>query len=167
MWRFFALFLLAILGAQMPGAAQASTYDLALTATYGGVGGSGSLMIDTSVPSTGIDLFTTTTGLDSLSFQIGGNTFNLSSDPSAYVVFDNGSLASIVYSAVVGMDTLSLSTAMLGYSYVDSATGSIAGGDISVTPLPATLALFASGLLAIGFLAYRRGGSRNMIERLA
>lgn len=167
MSRLFILFLLVVLGAQVAGPAQASTYDLALTASYGGVGGTGSLTIDAAIPTTGLDVVTAVSGLTGLSFVIEGNTFTLSNDPGAYVTFNNGSLVNIAYGAELGFYTLDLSTAGLSYSYLDTGDGITSGGSILATPLPGTVLLFASGLLAFGFIQYRRGSFRNMSEQLA
>jgi hypothetical protein len=153
----------AFLATQMAGTAGAVTYNLTLNNVLGPEGGTGSFMVNGSVPSTGLDIFTAGNGLTSLSFSIDNNNFSLANAlPGASVAFFNGSLKSIFYTGLLNGASFDLNTGGLFYSYVDlsdrthSSAGTISDPSPSATPLPATWTMMLIGLAGLGVMLYRR-----------
>jgi len=150
--------------------AQASTisYNLVLTPLTGSTGGTGSFSVTGPIDSF-FQNFTTSTGLLSLDFLIGGHQFSLgpTSLGNENVTFVGGNLFGIQYSGFIqdiGQSlSLSLNTSGLTYSYGDafhpsnSASGIIsASAAPSPVPLPGALPLFATGIGAWALLGWRR-----------
>lgn len=162
MSRFLVLAVLGLFAAQIPSIAQASTvqYDLTLTPTIGSVGGSGYFDVSTPVDGSGANALT------ALSITIDGQQFSLANElGTATAIFSGGVLESLNYvgDLVSGLNLDILGTGGLSYAFLDIGTGAtIATGSISAsaplaaTPLPSTLLLFASGLLGLLLLNYRR-----------
>ena len=171
--RKFLSALVLILGlAAAPLAAHASsvTYDLTLTNVIGNVsGGTGSFTIDGS-PNGFFKEFSqygaSGSALTNLSFSIGGDTFGLANSiGNASVDFLLGSLVSVNYVGSLNNSiTISLTSGLLGYTYIDAVGHEISSGFISasrstaVAPEPSTLLLFSTG--AIGFAAF---GARKFV----
>jgi hypothetical protein len=161
---FFAFAAFAALALSMPAYASPITYDLTLEQTGGNItaSGTGDFTINGPVSLTGFDAFDEALGnLTALDFTIAGNSFNLSDDPGAAVLFSSGSLIVVAYA---GTDDPSLQIALgtgnLAFNYLDSANGDNSFGLIEYAlapvPEPGTLAVLASGLLGIGFFFRRR-----------
>jgi hypothetical protein len=107
---------------QMFGAAQASTitYDLVLNNQFGPEGGSGSFTVTSPIASSGVDSYTSTSGLVSLNFLIDGNNFSLGNAlGGANVTFLNGNLINIGYAGVLDGMKLNFDSLGLGYAYTD------------------------------------------------
>jgi hypothetical protein len=123
---------------QMLGAAQALTitYDLVLNNQLGPEGGTGSFTVTSPIASTGVDSFTSSSGLVSLNFLIDGNDFTLSNAfLGANVTFLNGNLINIGYAGDLGGMKLIFDSAGLGYSYTDLFDfGDFSVGTISAAP---------------------------------
>jgi hypothetical protein len=151
----------AVLGAQMLGAAQASTvtYNLSLTSTKGPESGTGSFIVNGPIASTGIQNFAAGSGLVSMDFLIDGNDFKLSNASGADVTFLNGNLINIAYAGALGGITFNLDTLSLVYGYIDfNNLGHDSVGTISAaaTPLPPTWTMMLIGLAGFGVMMYRR-----------
>ena len=164
MSRLLVVIAVALLGAQITGVARASTiqYDLTLTPTLGTIGGSGFFDVAAPLNGSGVNILT------DFSVTIDNATFTLANDPTATATFSNGLLSSLNYIGAVsakGFNLDILGTGGLQYAFIDIGTGAaLAEGTIyavdppgvPATPLPTTVVMFATGLLALGFLIYRR-----------
>jgi hypothetical protein len=162
MLRFLVATALAVLAAQFSSTAWASTvqYDLTLTPTTGSIGGSGYFDVSTPVNGSGIN------DLTALSITIDGQTFNLSDAlGTATATFTDGVLSGLNYAGALlsGFNLDLLGTGGLTYNFLDLGTNfGIASGTISAmdppspTPLPSSIVLFATGLLGLLLLSYRR-----------
>jgi len=166
MSRFLVLVLVALFGVQVSGAARATTYDLTLDPTSGNIFGSG--VMDVTAPGTGSGVSV----ISDLSITIDGANFNLKNElGAATATFVGGDLKSINYIgasiADFGLNLDFLGSQGLMYSFLDIGTDSVLSqgminavdpspGGVSATPLPTTVVMFATGLLALGFLIYRR-----------
>ena len=113
----------ALLGVQLPTAAQATTYltyDVTFTATTGPESGSGSFTI--AEPNPGIGGVLTPTAL---SFNVGGISFGLDSSSLISYYFQGASfvLGSLVYGGQDGADKLLTATLSSngGYIFTDAA----------------------------------------------
>lgn len=160
MLRFLALFVVVFVGVQMPGVARASTdvdltYGLTLTPTVGSIGGSG--LLDVTAPSNGSGTYE----LTGLSLSIDGANFTLGDEVgNATATLSDGVLTGLNYvgALINDLNLDILGSTGLTYAFIDIGTGAtIAAGTITdppvpSTPLPPTLILFASGLLALGFI---------------
>ena len=157
--------LLAIFATQLPSAARASTvqYDLTLTPTFGSIGGSGYFDVSTPVNGAGTNTITNFfLAIDGQDFTL-GNAIGV-----ATATFAGGALSSLNYlgslvSETGGWNLDILGTGGLSYAFLDIGTGAaIASGTINAvdapaaTPLPSAGVLFATGLLGLLFLNYRR-----------
>jgi hypothetical protein len=129
---------------QMLGAAQALTitYDLVLNNQLGPEGGTGSFTVTSPIASTGVDSFTSSSGLVSLNFLIDGNDFTLNNAfLGANVTFLNGNLINIGYAGDLGGMELIFDSAGLGYSYTDlSDVSDFSVGTISAVGAPGPIA---------------------------
>jgi hypothetical protein len=152
----------ALLTAQLLGAAHASTisYNLALNNTFGPENGTGSFTVNGPIASTGLEVFTATTGLSSLNFLIDGATFTLGNAlPGADVTFFNGKLTNIAYAGFSNGINLTLDTLGLYYLFKDADKPNIdSAGTISAsaTPLPSTWSMMLIGLAGFGFMLLRK-----------
>jgi hypothetical protein len=162
MLRFLAVAFMAVCAAQLPSAARASTvqYDLTLTPTTGSIGGTGYFDVLTPVNGSGVN------DLTALSITIDGQTFNLSNEiGAATATFTDGVLSSLNYAGALlsGFNLDLLGTGGLTYNFLDAGiSAALASGTISAadppptTPLPSTVVLFATGLLGLLLVNYRR-----------
>ena len=170
MSRLLVVIAVALLGAQITGVARAApvdiTYDLTLTPTLGTIGGSGFFDVAAPLNGSGVNILT------DFSVTIDNATFTLANDPTATATFSNGLLSSLNYIGAVsakGFNLDILGTGGLQYAFIDIGTGAALaegtiyavdppppGGGVPATPLPTTVVMFATGLLALGFLIYRR-----------
>jgi hypothetical protein len=170
MLRFGGLIVAATAAAAVLSPAHASTltYDITLTQTYGTLI-TGSPLADFTVTSTSFSIPSPTTGYQSestgsFSFTIAGKTYT----SSATIQFLGlGPTLNGLYgfSNKEGEDTLSigsLTSFQLSStnSPVDDIPSTIGGTvtvtELTTTPLPAALPLFATGLGAMGLLGWRR-----------
>jgi hypothetical protein len=162
MLRFLVAAALAVLAAQFSSTARASTvqYDLTLTPTTGTIGGTGYFDVSTPVNGSGV------VDLTALSITIDGQTFNLSDAlGTATATFTGDALTALSYTGdlLSGLNLDLLGTGGLTYSFLDLGTNfGLASGTISAvdppsaTPLPSSIVLFATGLLGLLLLSYRR-----------
>jgi len=167
MLRVLTFGLVAFLAAQIPLAAQASTitFDLTLTdSIYGPTSGSGTLNVDAPI-SNPLDIFTSNGGgLNALSININNEDFTLQQALlPATATFSAGDLTNISYMGMMDGFKLNLDTTGLFYLYTDAnnwtltSVGRISAVEApSVTPLPASSVLFATGLVGLGLLMTRR-----------
>jgi hypothetical protein len=158
MLRVLVLAVVAFLGAQLPAQASTLQYDLTLTPTTGSVGGTGYFDVTAPVNGSGVNAIT------ALSITIDDQTFLLNNEiGTATATFTSGVLSSLSYvgALVSGLNLDLLGTGGLSYTFLDIGTGAtLASGIISdapaATPLPSAVILFATGLLGLLFLNYRR-----------
>jgi hypothetical protein len=164
-----ALLYAALIAAALSAPAHASTvtYDITLTQT------SGTLLTgsDFSVTSTPFTITVPAKGFlqdtPTVSFTIGGATYTSTLD----VQFNGPTITNIYgFSNTENGDTLS-SIGLTSFQLYGAGIGSTIGGTVSmqpapaVTPIPATLPLFATGLAALGLLAWSR--KRRNVASLA
>jgi len=148
-----------------PATMHADTYNLTLTpGTNSTIGGVGSFTIDGTPASSGNTLYSENLGnLQSLSFTLDGQTFNLAGDPGAFVEFQNGSLYDITFAETVGStpNRLTLDTTS-GYAFYYDNGQSVSTGSFSLepnaspVPEPGSLALLGTGLLGCAGTLFRR-----------
>lgn len=161
MLRVMIVAVMALFVAQFPSIARASTvqYDLTLTPTSGTIGGSGYFDVTAPVNGSGVNALT------AFSVTIDGAQFTLGNDPAATATFSGGVLTSLNYVGALlsGLNLDILGTGGLTYTFLDIGTGlALASGTISAvdpptaTPLPSAVVLFATGLLGLLLLNYRR-----------
>jgi len=139
-------------------ASTMETYDITLTQTYGTLITGSDFTVTSSpftitVPASGYLLDT-----PSVSFKIGSTTYTSTLD----VAFSGPTITSIYgFSSTENGDTLS-SIGLTSFQLYGAGISSTDGGNVSmqlapaVTPLPAALPLFATGLGAMGLLGWRR-----------
>jgi hypothetical protein len=143
--------------------ANTVTYILTLTPQQGyTLSGNGTLTFTdgpvTSPPPFGL-FNVDTADITTLSISIGGFSFNLLGEVSA-LQFTDGVLSDLTAGAATN-GAASLSASATTAVYFDNlATGGISSHDtitaaLQITPLPATLPFFASGLGFVGYLAKR------------
>jgi hypothetical protein len=162
MTRFLFVALVVVLGVQIPRGAHASTYDMTLTPTVGSIGGAGSFDVVAPLSGSGISQIT------DFSVTIDQETFTLGNEISAATAtFSSGMLTGLDYVGALlggGFNLDILDTGGLTYTFLDIGTGAaLASGIISAidpplpsTPLPTTILMFATGLLGLALLTYRR-----------
>lgn len=149
----------------VPATLRADTYNITLTPDSNStIGGVGSFTIDGTPASSGNTLFSEHLGsLESLSFTLNGQTFNLSGDPGAFVEFQNGGLYDITFAETVGSspNRLTLDTTS-GYAFYYNNGQSVSTGSFSLAPNaspvpePGSLALLGTGLLGCAGTLFRR-----------
>ena len=158
------LVLFSFLLVHHPARANAITYDLTLTALAGPLSGTGSLSVEGPI-SPVFENFTSSTGLLSLDFKIGGHDFSLANSlGGTNVTFLGGDLFSILYfGSIVDLGhslALSISTAGLAYAYgdgfhPDNSSAGYISARLAPSPVPGPivgaglpgLILVSSGLL--------------------
>lgn len=165
MLRFLVAAAIAVFATQFPSNARASTieYDLTFTPTSGSIGGTGYFDVNSPLNGSGVDAIT------ALSVSIDNALFTLGDEQgTATATFSNGLLSNLNYvgALVDGINLDILGTGGLTYSFLDIGTSeTLASGTISAVdppsaaPLPTSVILFATGLLALLFLTYRRRAS--------
>jgi hypothetical protein len=133
---------------------EASTYDT-YNLTLGGSSITGQFTIDSSSSSP-----SGTIAITALSLNVGGSTpLTAIGDPTA--TFNNGTMTAMTYVGTADdykLDLVDLSGG-LAYTLVDLLSGAtMYSGTLSAsaTPLPSGLPLFISGLVALGFLGWRK-----------
>ena len=159
MLRLLAVAAFAIFAAQFPSTGRAATveYDLTLSPTFGSIGGSGYFDVSAPVNGSGVNTLT------GFSLTIDNQLFTLADEVgTASATFAGGALSSLNYAGalVSGFNLDILGTGGLTYAFLDIGTGAaLATGTISAvaaTPLPSAVLLFATGLLGLLLLNYRR-----------
>jgi hypothetical protein len=162
MLRFLVVAIMAVFATQLSSVARASTvqYDLTLTPTTGSIAGTG--YFDVSAPVSGSGVI----DLTALSITIDGQTFNQDTEiGTATATFANGVLEGVNYVGALlsGLNLDLLGTDDLTYTFLDIGTGAaLSTGTISAvdppptTPLPGAMVLFATGLIGLLLLNYRR-----------
>jgi hypothetical protein len=182
MRKLLSVLVLSLGLAVAPAAAHADsvTYNLILTSNNpisNVAGGSGSFTITSAPVTSGNEFFSTALGnLTSMTFSIGGDTFDLSNAAANYAdaFFQNGNLLSVDYigSTVSKSVNFSLVAGSLTYTFVDYDTlikglpefsqGVIKVGSIqdppssSPVPEPSALLLFGTGALGLAGVVSRK-----------
>jgi hypothetical protein len=158
--------------------ASTITYNVTLTPSSDGYGGSGTITLASAPAIAGISTFSQANGqLQNLTFTIDNQTFSLAGYPSATVEFLDGQLYNISFAQTIGTspNRFTLDTSGVyafyynnGQSESDgsiaatpadlpdesSSTGQSAGA--SATPEPGSIILLATALLGGGSLVFRR-----------
>ena len=167
-----ALFILGGIAGPTEAPADTLTGNFTLTPTTGSTGGTGSFTVTAPLSITTLGLLTFTTSLpeglflQSLDVEIGGHDFSLANSNNIinpFVTLFNGNLVEMGYVAAIIEPTKSFELFLAGsiYDYselpnaANNASGTITASPATV-PLPSTLPLFATGLGALGLLAWRR-----------
>jgi hypothetical protein len=172
MWRVLTVGLVAAFVGHVAQPARASTltYDLTLSNIVGPTDGNGTLIVNGPLTYPTDTLTSNNGGLDVLDIKLVVNgvvdTFTLADQlTTSSVTFTNGALTNVSYIGVdnTGQYKLDLLTTGQFYLFVDPNNWSLSSiGTItavaapSVAPLPTTSVLFATGLLGLAFLVYRR-----------
>jgi hypothetical protein len=169
--RLFLIAAIALVAAQIPGRAQASTvtYNLVLTSTHGPESGTGFFTVTTPALNTSPFDTVANGGLIAMSFTLSnGLNFTLANATSAGVGFNNTGfntpevLNTIGYTGQLSNFVFQLSTGGFTYSFSDSANSALnSNGTMTATiaaavPEPATWAMMILGFAGVGFMAYRR-----------
>jgi hypothetical protein len=176
MRKLLSALVLALGIAVAPVAAHADsiTYNLILTATNplsNVAGGTGSFTI-TSAPSSPLVFDTTSNGgLTAMSFNIGGDSFNLNNAAGNYGEADFlfGNLYSVVYNGGTFDKSVdfSLNAGFLSYTFTDLDNREFSQGTISIAsiqdppssspvPEPSALLLFGTGALGLAGIVSRK-----------
>lgn len=153
--------MVVLFGVQFSKAAQASTYTLTLDPTFGSIAGSGTM--DVTAPGSGSGI----SAISDLTINIDGANFNLTDEiGAATATFSSGMLTGINYVgasvADFGLNLDFLGTQGLMYAFLDIGTnatlaeGTISAVDPPTASLPTTIVMFATGLIGLAFLTYRR-----------
>jgi hypothetical protein len=175
MVRILVVALAGFLATQVVEQAHASTvtYDLTFSPTGNyTIGGSGTFELNGSISDKGTHSYS----LTELSIAIDGETYTLASDEAAKATFTNGIFSGLSFDASTpdGLFTIqTLSDSGLDYTVTDKTLGFfnsiVSEGTISAidppsaAPLPSSMLMFATGLIAFGVIALlkRAVGSRN------
>jgi hypothetical protein len=171
MRKYLSALILTLGLATAPVAAHATpvTYDLVLTNVLGNIGGGTGSFTVASAPTSFVNSYTTLNGgLTSMSFLIGGDSFNLGNAISNFgeVDFFLGNLVSVAYAGGTSNKSVnfSLNSGGLFYVFADLDNHEFSQGYITsavstaATPEPTAILLFGTG--ALGLLGF---ASRKLI----
>jgi hypothetical protein len=158
--------------------ASTITYNVTLTPSSDGYGGSGTITLASSPAIAGISTFSQANGqLQNLTFTIDNQTFSLAGYPSATVEFLDGQLYNISFAQTIGtspnrftLDTSGVyafyynngqsesdgSIAATPADFPDESSSTEQSTGASATPEPGSIILLATALLGGGFLVFRR-----------
>jgi hypothetical protein len=157
--------------------ASTITYNVTLTPSSDGYGGSGTITLASSPAIAGISTFSQANGqLQNLTFTIDNQTFSLAGYPSATVEFLDGQLYNISFAQTIGAspNRFTLDTSGVYAFYYNNGQSESAGSitasladtpsnpsssqppTASATPEPGTLILLATALIGGGFFVFRR-----------
>jgi hypothetical protein len=157
--------------------ASTITYNVTLTPSSDGYGGSGTITLASSPAIAGISTFSQANGqLQNLTFTIDNQTFSLAGYPSATVEFLDGQLYNISFAQTIGTspNRFTLDTSGVYAFYYNNGQSESAGSitasladtpsnpsssqppTASATPEPGTLILLATALIGGGFFVFRR-----------
>jgi hypothetical protein len=158
--------------------ASTITYNVTLTPSSDGYGGSGTITLASAPAIAGISTFSQANGqLQNLTFTIDNQTFSLAGYPSATVEFLDGQLYNISFAQTIGTspNRFTLDTSGVYAFYYNNgqseSDGSIAAtpadlpdessstpqpAGASATPEPGSIILLATALVGGGFLVFRR-----------
>jgi len=147
-----------------PAAKADTTYDLTFTSSSNTVVGTGTMVLNTTVPGSGtynVPLFSPD-DLVSLSMTVDGTTFDLTEGNVSKITFDNGDLTKLDYDTYNWVNP-SLSISETDFDYqdfifywdnvnIDGTVSAVDPVEVTGTPEPAALLMLASGLMGlIGF----------------
>jgi hypothetical protein len=158
--------------------ASTITYNVTLTPSSDGYGGSGTITLASAPAIAGISTFSQANGqLQNLTFTIDNQTFSLAGYPSATVEFLDGQLYNISFAQTIGtspnrftLDTSGVyafyynngqsesdgSIAATPADFPDESSSTEQSAGASATPEPGSIILLATALLGGGFLVFRR-----------